>query len=141
MKSQHRLFLKLARGFTVIETLMTIILVSVVAIPLALFLSRHVNSLYQSRDYTMAVNLARFDMERVKNMPYGNIVSASFPNFLGYNYGVTRTVTFMQGNAGSAESLKQVQVDVRATGSATILVSLVTYIAKNANYYKGKKKK
>jgi len=122
------------RGFTLIELIMTIVVVSIIAIPLTLFLGQHVVSVVQSEDYTMTVDLARHEMERVKNLAYANVVSASFSNYQGYNYDVTRTVSFTQGTALTPESLKFVRVDVRKSGSATILFSLVTYLARNVIY-------
>ena len=127
---------KLSRkcGVTLVELIMTIVVVGIISIPLALLLKQHVQSAFQSQDYSSAVNLARFEMERVKKMSYNNIVTASFSNYQGYAYDVIRTVSYAQGNAASAESMKQVQVDVRKTGSATNLVSLSTYITRNVLY-------
>jgi len=122
------------RGFTLIELIMTIVVVSIVAIPLSLFLGQHVTSVVQSEDYTMAADLARREMERVKNMAYANVVSASFLNYQGYNYDITMTVSFAQGTALTPESLKLVRVDVRKSGSATVIFSLVTYLARNVIY-------
>jgi len=122
------------RGFTLIELIMTMVVVSIIAVPLALFLGQHVTSVVQSEDYTMAADLARREMERVKNMAYANVVSASFPNYQGYNYDIIRTISFAQGTALTPESLKQVRVDVRKSGSATVIFSLVTYLARNVLY-------
>lgn len=113
---------------------MTITVTSIIAVPLSLLITQHVESLFESRDRTMAVNLARFEMERVNNLSYANIVSDSFPNYQGYNYDVARTVVFVQGGMFSPESLKQVTVQVSEHGSGTILVNAVTYIARNVVY-------
>ena len=122
------------KGFSLIELVMTIVVVSIAAIPLSLLLSQHVESTFVSEDYTMGLHLARFEMEKVRNMSYANIVSATLSNYQGYNFNVARTVAYAQGNAASAESLKQVKVDVTKTGSATVLVSLTTYVTKNVLY-------
>jgi prepilin-type N-terminal cleavage/methylation domain-containing protein len=122
------------KGFSLIELIMTIVVVSIVAIPLSLLISQHVESAIQSEDYAMAVNLARFEMEKVNNMNYTSIVDASFSNYQGYNYDVTRTVTYAQGNGSSTESLKQIEVTVRKSATGSDMVRLVTYIAKNVNY-------
>lgn len=121
-------------GFTLIELIMTIIVLAIIAIPLSLLLSQHISSVFAAEDYAAAVNLGRFEMEKVNNLAYTNIISANFPNYEGYNYDVTRTVSFAQGNAASAESLRSIRVDVRRSGSATVLLSLNTYIARNVNY-------
>ena len=123
-------------AFTLIELIMTIVVVSIAAIPLSLLVSQHVTSVFQSADYTMAVNLGRFEMEKVNNMIYANIATASFSNYQGYSYDITRTVSYAPGggSGATAESLKKIQVDVKKAGSATVIVSFITYIAKNVLY-------
>lgn len=131
-----KLQLKCSRksGFTLIELVMTIVVVSIVAIPLSLLVHQHLTSVSQSSAYSTAVNLARFEMEKVNNMAYANISSVTIPNYEGYGFDVTRTVTFVQGNAGSLESLKQIRVEVKNAGSSAVLFNLVTYLAKNVSY-------
>ncbi len=120
---------------------MTIVVTSIIAIPLSLLISQHMVSLFESRDHTMALNLARFEMERVNNMSYPNIRydsisigSTSFVNYQGYDYDVTRIVAYAQGSNATTERLKRITVRVTKHGSATVLVSLVTYIARNITY-------
>ncbi len=122
------------RGFTLIELILTIILVGITAIPLSLMVFEHIESLYASEDYTLARNLARSELELVNNTAYVGILTAGFPNYQGYNYDLIRTVTFVQGNAASAESLKRITVSVTKHGSAAVLLTLATYIAKNVSY-------
>ena len=129
----HRVNLALT-GFTLVELVMTIVVVAIVAIPLSLLLFEHTEGTVQSSDRTMALNLARLEMEKVNNLAYANIVTASFSNYQGYSFDVDRTVSFVQGTSLTAESLKQVKVDVKRTGSATILATLVTYTARNVAY-------
>jgi len=133
MKFNHKI-LNTRKSFTLVEFVMTIVVVAIIAIPLSLLVQEHLNSLLRSEDYTVAVNLARFEMENVKNLNYASIVSGSFPNYQGYSFDVIRTVTFAQGDGLSPESLKLVQVDVRRSGSVTVLFSLMTYIARNVSY-------
>ena len=122
------------KGFTLIELIMTIVVIAIIAIPLALLVMEHLSSTLRSEDYTMAVNLARFEMENIKNLNYANIVSGSFPNYQGYSFDITRTISFAQGSGATPESLKLVQVDVNRSGSAAILFTLKTYIAQNVAY-------
>ena len=121
-------------GFTLVELVMTIVVVAIVSIPLSLMISQHMRSVFESVDNTMAANLASFEMERVKNLSYANIVSGNFLNYQGYPYDVIRTVTFAQGSALTFESLKQVRVDVQKSGNPKILYTLFTYIANNVGY-------
>jgi len=121
-------------GFTLIELVMTIVVTSIIAIPLSLLLMQHIQSTFLSEDYTMAVELGRYDMEQVNKIPpiglnWANIVSA---NYSLYNYDIIRTVTVIANTP--PERLKKIQVDVRKTGSATVIVTFITYIAQNVNY-------
>lgn len=122
------------KGFTLIELIMTIVVVGLIAVPLSISLVEQVQGVTQSTDYTAALNLARFEMERVNNLAYASITSTSFSNYQGYPYDIDRTMAYAQGNAGSAESLKQITVSVKKAGDSTVLLSLKTYIAKNITY-------
>lgn len=122
------------KGFTLIELIMTITVAGLIAVPLSLSLTAQVQGMVKSGILTTALNLARLEMEKVNNLAYAGISSASFSHYQGYPYDVTRAVTYAQGNAGSAESLKQITVSVTEAGSATVLASLTTYIAKNVIY-------
>lgn len=122
------------KAFTLIEVVMTLVIIGVIAAPLGLLIGQQFEGVFLSQDHHEAMNLARFEMERVKKMSYASIVTANFSNYQGYPYDITRTVSFAQGNAGSAESLKLVIVDVRRAGSAAVLYSLRTYIARNVLY-------
>lgn len=118
-------------GFTLIELVMTIVVTSIIAIPLSVSLSQHIQSVFQSQDYTMAVELGRYEMERVNKITnWNNIVSA--PPYSLYNYDIIRTVTLIANTP--PERLKKIQVDVRETGSATAIITFITYIAQNVNY-------
>lgn len=124
----------LSKGFTLIEVIMTIIVVTIVAIPLSLLLSQHVRSAFQSESLTIARQLARLEMEKVNNTGYPAITSANFPNYEGYDYNLDRIVTYAYGDTGSAESLKKIMVKVAKSGDSKVLINLVTYIAKNIVY-------
>jgi len=110
---------------------MAIVVVGIIALPISITLSKHVQSVFISQDYSMALNLARMDMEQVLNTAYASVNSASFSNYQGYAYDLSRTVTYAQGNAGTPESLKLVSISVTKAGSGTVLVTIKTYIAKN----------
>jgi prepilin-type N-terminal cleavage/methylation domain-containing protein len=133
MKSIPRLPPK-RKAFTLVELIMTIIIVSIISIGLALMLSQHIEGAFYSEDLTTALNLARLEMEKVNNMSYANINSANFTNYEGYSYDLTRTVAYQYGNASSTESTKKVTVEVKKAGTSAVLISLVTYLAKNISY-------
>lgn len=117
-------------GFTLMELVMAIVVAAIIAIPLSVTIASYVKGAFASQNTAMAVALARYDIERVNKMPYASMVSASFSNYLGYSYDVRRTVSYIQGNGTSAESLKKIVVDVRRSGNPTVLASFTTYFAK-----------
>ena len=121
-------------GFTLIELVMTIVIVGIVSVPLSLLVGQHLKGAAQSSSYSVMLNLARFEMEKVNNTDYANISSLSIPDYEGYDFDMTRTVTFVQGNAASAESLKKITVDIKDAGGSVVLLSLTTYLAKNVSY-------
>jgi prepilin-type N-terminal cleavage/methylation domain-containing protein len=121
-------------AFTLIELLMTIVVVGIVALPISVTLAKHVQSVFQSQDLTLANNLARFDLEEMNNTAYASIVSATINNYQAYPYTLTRTVSFINGTALTAESTLKVLVQVTNSGSAAVLAQLVTFISKNVRY-------
>src|SRR3989338_8629985 len=122
------------RGFTLIELVMTMIIVSIVSIPLSLLIGAHIESVFVSERDAVAANLVRYEMEKVNNMTYANIATASFSNYEGYAYDLTMTVTYVQGNGASVESLKKIQVEVKKAGETNVIARSVTYLAKNVAY-------
>lgn len=120
-------------GFTLIELIMTIVVLGIVAIPISITLSKHVQSVFTSQDLTMANNLARFDLEQMNNTAYTSIISGT-PSNQGYPYDLTREVSYINGTGTSAESTKKIKVQVTKSGSTTVLVKLITYISKNIRY-------
>lgn len=122
------------KGFTLIELVMTMVVFGIVAIPLSLTIYEYTEGAFSFQESIMAHHLGRAEMERVLKMPYTSMSTASFPGYKGYNYDVTRTVTYVYGSGASAESLKQIQVDVRKSGKVTILASFVTYFSRNVTY-------
>lgn len=114
---------------------MTIVVVGIVALPISVTLARHVQSVFESQDMTIATNLARFDLELMNNTDYTSIASASFTGYQGYDYDLTRTVvSYVNGWWFSTESTKKITVQVNKSGSAAVLVKLVTYISRNIRY-------
>jgi prepilin-type N-terminal cleavage/methylation domain-containing protein len=128
------LSLKNTRAFSLIELVITIVVVSIIAVPLALFIFENIENVFKSEDLTLALDLARLEMETVNNLAYTSINSASYSNYQGYAYDVTRTMTYAYGTALTPESVKKIVVEVKKSGSAAVLVNLVTYIAKNISY-------
>ncbi len=122
------------RGFTLIELVLTFVLVGLTAIPLSLTVVAQMEALRESADLTAAADLGRLEMERVRMLDFDRIVSAVFPRYGGGGYDVVRTVSYLYGGRRSAEALKKVRVEVRPTGKTRTLAVFITYYAKNAGY-------
>lgn len=123
------------RGFTLIELVMSMMVMGIIAASLGISIGQLVRSTVDSDLHGMATHLARFEMEKVQNMEYSSIVSSSSSNYEGYNYDLVRTVTYAQGNPSDPENLKQIKVGISraVAGIPMVLVELITYRAKNVN--------
>ncbi|MDD5431717.1 MAG: prepilin-type N-terminal cleavage/methylation domain-containing protein [Candidatus Omnitrophica bacterium] len=124
-------FIKAKRSFTFIEIIMVIVILGIISAAVGTFVIELSIASARSSEYTTAMNLARMEMEVVNNLPYASITSLTTNNYNGYLYTVVRTVSFVFGDALSAESLKQILIQVRKSGSTDNLATLYTYIAKN----------
>ena len=114
---------------------MTIVVVGIVAIPLSLLLSQHIQSIFQSEDLTIARQLARLEMEKVNNMSFASIIDEGDRNFSPYeeyNYDLTRDVEPVDSSGG--ESIISITVEVTRQGDSEVLISLITYIVDNITF-------
>jgi prepilin-type N-terminal cleavage/methylation domain-containing protein len=127
---------KIKNGFTLIEMIMAIVLLGLIAVTTGLFSSQQLISTSQSGEYTIAQNLARMELERLQNLAYTSLTTGTVTtsNYQSYGYDVVTTISYVFGNDASAESLKQIVIQVRKSGSSSDLARLVTYIAKNITY-------
>ena len=110
---------------------MTIVVVGIVALPISITIAKQVQSVLVSQDYTVALNLARFEMEHIVNTAYASIVSVTTNNYQGYSYNVTTTVSEV---VSGAQAYKIISISVTKSGSATVLVTLKNYIVKSVTW-------
>lgn len=127
LRSQHR-------GVTLVELILTMVILGIVAVPLTLMLYEHVEGVFLSSDQMLAAQLGRREMERQNNMAYDSLLTASQSNYQGYLFDVDTTVSYVYGNASSVESLKSVQVEVTKHGSSDVLANYITYRVKNVQF-------
>jgi len=127
-------FFKLFRkknAFTLIELIMTMVVVGIVALPISITLVKHVQSVFVSQDYTVALNLARLEMEKILNTAYASVASATTNNYLGYAYDLSTSVT---ETVSGLQAYKIITVSVTKSGNATILITLKNYMVKNVTW-------
>ncbi|MFA5260844.1 MAG: prepilin-type N-terminal cleavage/methylation domain-containing protein [Candidatus Omnitrophota bacterium] len=122
------------RGVTLVELILTMVILGIVAVPLTLMLYEHVEGVFLSSDQMLAAQLGRREMERQNNMAYDSLLTASQSNYQGYPFDVDTTVSYVYGNASSVESLKSVQVEVTKHGSSDVLANYITYRVKNVQF-------
>lgn len=139
---------------TLVELVITISLAAILAIPVGLLLSQHLGGALRARDATIAMSLARREMEVLDglndfchasltvNSPAGTTTN---PYLSGYPYALTRIVSCLAGgsNCTSAcaanptrtdNAVKLIQLIVTKSGSTEPLASLVGYRTKYVNF-------
>ena len=141
-----------ASALTLVELIITISLTAILAIPIGILLSEHLGGALRARDASVAMSLARREMERLDSLnnfcvspdfdltpPSG--VPAPSPDPA---YAVTRIVTCQaQASGGSActsacvaipgntdNAIKRIEIVVTKSGSTDRLASLVSYRTK-----------
>ncbi len=134
-------------GLTLVELVITITLAVIISISVGLLLSQHLTSALRARDCTIAMNLARYEMERLDslndfchvdltvNSPGG----LSIPSYQSYPYTLTRTVWCQANDCSSnctttptnaKNGMKRIEILVTKNASTDRLAFLVTYRTK-----------
>lgn len=121
-------------GFTLIELVMTIIIVGIIGIPLSLLLSQFLVSFSFNEDLVYATQLGRWELEKTAATAFEDIDSRFLPQYQGYGYDVDREVSYIYGNDASPEGLKQIIVKVYPHGKTKALVEFMTAKAKNVAF-------
>lgn len=131
----------MTRGLTLVELIITISLTAILGIPVGILMSQQLGAAIDARDYTVAMSLARYELERLDsfNDPYhadlfvtSSPVTTTIVNYLGYPYTLERTVDCLTGNCTSGSfNVKRVDVTVSKTGSSSPLATITTYRTQN----------
>lgn len=120
---------KKSRGFTLIEIIMAGVILGIVGLAVSVFVINHIVAVTGRNQYSLAMNLARLEMEKVQNTPYASVATLNTSNYLNYGLYVARTVTVI-ATSGS-EQVEQIKVEVKKDASSPSIVTLNTYIVKN----------
>ena len=128
------------KGVTLIELIIAMVILTAVGIPMSAMIGAQIQGMMTSTDLTAAGNLARREMDRLNNIPYthadlnpvlpGTVVTSYSDPVFPYSF--TRTVTTVVG-AGGAER-KDITLTAKRTGTASVLVTLYSSIAKGVSY-------
>lgn len=150
----------MTRGWTLVELVITISLAGILGVPVGILLSRHLGSAIQARDASVAMSLARAEMERLDSLANG--ADPDTVNFCttdlalgtvgptpvtGYpQYSLTRIVSCQTPSSNCACScsgqcgtgspttarndVKHIEVRITKSGSTDQLATLVTYRTK-----------
>lgn len=119
------------RGFTLIEIIITIVIWSVLIIPIAFMVKEHIIGAATASDIAAGYNLCRLEMSKVNNLSYSDATLAdgynnTTTNYEGYKYDLNRSVNYANS---PANTLKKVTVTVYESGTTRQLANLVTYVA------------
>lgn len=133
------------RALTLVELIITIVLAAIIGIPAGLILSEHLRGALRARDYTVAMSLARQEMERLDSLNTTNdfissIISqpaAPVPGFPSYTRAVTVICLALPGAEDctstdiATQGVKQITIVVTKTGPGDVLATLVSYRTKH----------
>ena len=119
-------------AFTLIELIMTVVLVAIVVIPSSIFIVESIGGAFRAGDTTVVVNLARMEIERTNNLAYAHADIAGegitpIPDYEGYNYDLSREVAFIDGDT----DIKEINVKVYPAGKLgnpeDLLATVITH--------------
>jgi len=140
------------RGLTLVELVLTILLVGLLGVPIGILLAEHLRGGLKTRDSSVAMSLARRELELLDSFnnfchPALDITSSSgvtFDPYLpGYAYALTRIVSCHVGDCTSSapficpppsnanNGIKRIELRVTRSGSSDVLATLVSYRAKH----------
>ncbi len=108
---------------------MAMIILAVIAIPMASMIGAQIQGMMEASDFTTAGNLARREMEKLNNIPYASVANG---NSSSGGYTVSWAVTTVSGSNGAER--KDITLTAKRTGTASNLVTLYGSIAKDVTY-------
>lgn len=129
-------------AFTLIELIMTIVVMAIIVIPSSLFLIESMSGVFRSEDITVALNLARMELEKTNNMLYDNIPTGTltYNKYETYNYDLSRQVDIIEQKKVGKETItvKQIKIDVypkdKLGSTADLITRVITHRTSNVNY-------
>ena len=128
-----------AEGFTLIEIIISIVLMGIILGTLALGYRQLVKAIFVNQDISEAICLSRMEMAMIDNLNYSDATLAHgydniTANYNSSGYDLNRSVSYAAGNDASAESLKKITVKIVPSGgsfTSDVLITSIIYRAKN----------
>ncbi|MFH0985190.1 MAG: prepilin-type N-terminal cleavage/methylation domain-containing protein [Candidatus Omnitrophota bacterium] len=117
------------QGVTLVELIMAMVLLGFVALASAAMIGAQIQGMLTSTDFTAAGNIARGEMERLKNIAYASVANGSS---VSGPYTASWTVATVAGGGGAER--KDITLTARRTGTSDIAVTLYVSIAKDLVY-------
>ena len=122
------------KSFTLVELIMTIVVVAIMGIPLSLVVCQYINSFVVTENLTNAIQLVRLESEKVARMDYQDIDDDFFSQYEGFAYDIERLVSFRRGGASSTNSLKEIVIKAYPHGASTLLAECLTFRVKDVSF-------
>jgi len=123
---------KFLGSFTLIEIIITIVLVGLALIPLSIMALEYVRGTFYSRDLGVVEGLAKDELSKVNSLSFNDPTLADgynniTGNYQGYSFDLQRSVNIVPG---MNNALKQVQVRIYPAGDLSRqLINITTFVA------------
>ncbi|MBI2093286.1 MAG: type II secretion system protein [Candidatus Omnitrophica bacterium] len=133
-------------GLTLIEIIVTISLLAIIAVPASLLLSEPMRAAISFRESTVAMGLARSELEQLDalndfchaDLALTSASGITVDPYQGFPYALTRIVSCQTGDCSSncnapnnnRNGIKRIEIRVSRSGSSDVLARLTNYRTK-----------
>lgn len=119
------------RGYTLIELIIAIVVLSIAVLGIALLFMEDTKASVYSKNLIQAENLARLETTKVENIAFGHTTLADgYTNtttaYEGYPLDLNRQVAIVPG---TSNNLKKVTISIYPTGTTDTIVKVIAYKA------------
>ena len=119
------------RGFSLIEIIITILIIAIFISVIALVFQEIVKGLGFSGDTVKALSLARLELSKVNNLSFTDLTLAdgynnTTSNYESSSYDLNRLVSIVPS---TSNNLKKVTISIYPSATTSVLAKLITYVA------------
>jgi len=127
------------KAYTLVELIMTIVIIGLIIIPIASGYKQIVATSAQNSKISKGVNISELEFSIINNTSYTDPALANGYNNLTSNYegsgmDLRREVSYLAGTDATAQSIKQITVTIYAGGTSSVVLKTTTYRTKNVIY-------